>query len=78
MAWVGRVAFAYGTPCFFMGKAEVEWFLTCLAAERGVSASTRNQAFSALLFLNCHVLEVELDWIGTWSAPRSRTGRCSR
>ena len=34
-----------------MGGAEVEAFLTHLAVERHVSASTQNQAFSALLFL---------------------------
>jgi hypothetical protein len=33
-----------------MGGAEVEAFLTHLAVERHVSASTQNQAFSALLF----------------------------
>ena len=38
-----------------MGAAEVEAFLTHLAAEDHVAASTQNQAFSALLFLS-HVL----------------------
>ncbi len=33
-----------------MGAAEVEAFLTMLATERHVSASTHNQALSALLF----------------------------
>ena len=36
-----------------MGNAEVEPFLTDLATKRLVSASTQNQAFSALLFLAC-------------------------
>ncbi len=34
-----------------MGAAEVRGFLSHLALERQVSASTQNQAFSALLFL---------------------------
>ncbi len=34
-----------------MGAAEVEAFLTYLAVERTVAASTQNQALAALLFL---------------------------
>ncbi|MBO9394011.1 integron integrase [Caldilinea sp.] len=44
-----------------MGAAEVEAFLTHLATEGHVSASTQNQAFSALLFLYRKVLHRELD-----------------
>lgn len=43
------------------GRAEVKGFLENLAVERGVSASTQNQAFSALLFLFEHVLERSLE-----------------
>ncbi len=43
-----------------MGAAEIEAFLTHLATVRNVSASTQNQAFSALLFLYNHVLHKEL------------------
>ncbi|HEY5893195.1 MAG TPA: phage integrase N-terminal SAM-like domain-containing protein [Chthoniobacterales bacterium] len=39
-----------------MGAAEVTQFLTHLAAERDVAASTQNQALSALLFLYSTVL----------------------
>lgn len=46
-----------------MGAAEVEDFLTHLAVERNVSASTQNQAKSALLFLYKEVLEMELPWL---------------
>ncbi|NOT12198.1 MAG: integron integrase [Methylococcaceae bacterium] len=46
-----------------MGAAEVEAFLTHLAVERNVSASTQNQAKSALLFLYKEVLELELPWL---------------
>jgi hypothetical protein len=34
-----------------MGKVEVEAFLTALAVERNVAASTQGQALAALLFL---------------------------
>lgn len=43
-----------------MGPAEVGAFLSHLATERGVSASTQNQARSALLFLYRAVLGAEL------------------
>jgi integron integrase len=46
-----------------MGAAEVEQFLTHLAVNRKVSASTQNQAKSALLFLYKEVLAVELPWL---------------
>jgi integron integrase len=42
-----------------MGAAEVSAFLTHLAVDGEVSASTQNQAFSALLFLYRHVLGAE-------------------
>ncbi|WP_020475816.1 integron integrase [Zavarzinella formosa] len=40
-----------------MGVAEINQFLTHLAVEGGVSASTQNQAFSAIMFLYQKVLE---------------------
>jgi integron integrase len=46
-----------------MGAAEVEAFLTHLAVEGRVSASTQNQAKSALLFLYREVLAIELPWL---------------
>jgi len=46
-----------------MGKREVEQFLTYLATKRSVSASTQNQALSALLFLYQKVLEIEIGWV---------------
>ncbi len=44
-----------------IGEPEIETFLSHLAVERNVSASTQNQAFCALLFLYREVLGVELD-----------------
>lgn len=46
-----------------MGAREVEAFLTHLAVERNVAASTQNQALAAILFLYREVLGVELDWL---------------
>ena len=46
-----------------MGATELEAFLTHLAVVRQVSASTQNQAKSALLFLYKQVLGVELPWL---------------
>jgi len=44
-----------------MGSAEIEAFLTYLAVDQHVAASTQNQALSALLFLYREVLRKELD-----------------
>jgi integron integrase len=46
-----------------MGEAEIEAFLTHLAVEERVAASTQNQALSAILFLYRHVLRRDLDWL---------------
>jgi len=46
-----------------MGAAEVEAYLSHLATVREVSASTQNQALSALLFLYREVLGITLPWL---------------
>jgi integron integrase len=46
-----------------MGAPEVTRFLTALAVQGKVAASTQNQALSALLFLYRRVLEVDLPWL---------------
>ena len=46
-----------------LGAAELEQFLTHLAVERNVAASTQNQAKSALLFLYKEVLKIDLPWL---------------
>jgi len=48
-----------------MGKVEIAIFFTHLAVNRHVSASTQNQAFSALLFLYQEVLKIDLERIQT-------------
>lgn len=46
-----------------LGPAEIEVFLSHLATRRHVSASTQNQALSAILFLYKKVLEIDLPWM---------------
>jgi integron integrase len=46
-----------------MGAAEVEAFLSHLAVDRQVSASTQNQAKSAILYLYKQVLQQDLPWL---------------
>lgn len=56
-----------------MGPAHIEAFLTHLAVEGHVAASTQNQARSALLFLYREVLEKDLEALdGVVSAQRPR------
>jgi integron integrase len=44
-----------------MGILEIRQFITHLVSEKKVSASTQNQALSAILFLYRHVLHIQLD-----------------
>jgi len=46
-----------------MGEHELTQFLSALAVDRQVSASTQNQALCALLFLYRHVLDQHLGWL---------------
>ena len=46
-----------------MGRKEVEAFLTHLAVNRQVAASTQNVALAAILFLYLKVLGLELPWL---------------
>lgn len=55
-----------------MGAAEVEAFLNMLANERRVSASTHNQALSAILFLYREVLGIDLPWLDGVNRPAQK------
>jgi len=46
-----------------LGAPEVEAFLTHLAVNRNVAASTQNQALAAILFLYKEVLAIDLPWL---------------
>ena len=56
-----------------MGGPEVEQFLTQLAVKGRVSASTQNQALSALLFLYRQTLEIDLPWLSNVIRARTPT-----
>ena len=62
--WVRRFILFHGKrhPAE-MSEQEISAFLTHLAVEKNVAASTQNQAFSALLFLYQQVLDRKLDFI---------------
>lgn len=55
-----------------MGSEDVNAFLTRLAVELPVSASTQNQALSALLFLDRELLERDQDLKGVLLRARAR------
>lgn len=52
-----------------MGAAEVQAFLSYLANERKIAASTHKQALCALLFLYKQVLQVDLPWMEQLHRP---------
>jgi len=55
-----------------MREAEIEEFLSYLAVDRQVAASTQNQAFAAILFLYEKVLEIKLERIDALRAQRKK------
>ena len=62
--WIKRYIFFHGRRHpGEMGATEVTMFLTHLARDRSVSASTQNQALSSLLFLYGQVLDIKLPWM---------------
>jgi len=64
VAWVRRyILFHEKRHPADMGEAEIARFLSGLATQGRVSASTQNQALSALLFLYQEVLGGRLDWM---------------
>ena len=64
IAWIRRYIVFHGKrhPAE-MGAPEVAQFLSSLAVDGKVAASTQNQALSALLFLYRHVLHQDLPWL---------------
>ncbi|MBY0232773.1 MAG: phage integrase N-terminal SAM-like domain-containing protein [Gemmataceae bacterium] len=77
LAWIEQYIHFSKTPQGFrhprdLGATEVTAFLTYLAVERHVSASTQNQALGALLFLYQKVLEKDIGRLDAVRAKRSR------
>lgn len=65
--WIRRfVLFRGKRHPWEMGGGEIQEFLSHLANERNVAASTQNQALSAIFFLYKEVLKLELPWLGTF------------
>lgn len=52
-----------------MDAKDIEAFLTMLSTERHISASTHNQALSAILFLYREVLAIDLPWLDNINRP---------
>jgi integron integrase len=75
LGWVSRfLAFVGSADMARLTEQELKRFLSHLAVERRVSASTQNQAFNALLFLFRNVLGVEIRGLDS-VVPARRTRR---
>ncbi|APB33131.1 integron integrase, partial [Gloeomargarita lithophora Alchichica-D10] len=74
LLWIRRyIHFHHRRNSRNIGGSEINAFLTYLAVEEKVAASTQNQALSALLFLYREVLHLELDLnLDAVRAKRSR------
>jgi integron integrase len=74
LGWIRRFILANGRRHpRELGGGEVERFLSQLAVQGKVSASTQNQALSALLFLYRKVLGIDLPWME--NVTRARRGQ---
>jgi len=64
VAWIRRYILFHGKRHpMEMGAPEITRFLSFLAVDGKVAASTQNQALSALLFLYREVLELDVPWL---------------
>jgi integron integrase len=64
VAWIRRYIFFHGKRHpGDMGAPEITRFLSSLAVDSNVAASTQNQALSALLFLYRDVLDLDVPWL---------------
>jgi len=64
LKWIKRYIKYHGnSPPREMGPTEIEAFLNDLANVGQVSASTQNQALSAILFLYKKILKIDLPWL---------------
>ena len=75
VAWIRRYILFHGKrhPSG-MGAPELTTFLSSLAVDANVAASTQNQALSALLFLYREVLDQEVPWLDAVVRARDRYG----
>jgi integrase len=63
VAWIRRYILFHGKHPSEMGAPELTSYLSSLAVDGNVAASTQNQALSALLFLYREVLDQEVPWL---------------
>src|SRR5690554_4462266 len=64
VSWVRRFILFHGKRHpRDMGAPEIETFLSHLAVNGRVAASTQNQALAAILFLYKEVLDIDLPWM---------------
>jgi integrase len=64
VAWIRRYILFHGKRHpMEMGAPEITRFLSFLAVDGKVAASTQNHALSALLFLYREVLELDIPWL---------------
>lgn len=76
IGWVVRYhSYAQKLPRELASEKKFEAFLTMLAREREVSATTQNQAFNAIVYLYKHVLERPLGDVSALRAKRSTFAR---
>ena len=74
VAWIRRYIFHSKRHPAEMGAPELTRFLSSLAVDRKVAASTQNQGLSGLLFLYRAVLEMDLPWLDDSCARNARNG----
>ena len=73
VAWILRyIRFHHKRQPAEMGAPELTRFLSSLAIEGKVAASTQNQALCALLFLYRQLLDLEVPWLQGRAGPASR------
>jgi integron integrase len=73
LGWITRfILFHHKRHPREMGMPEINAFLTHLATQRRVAASTQNQALSALLFLYRQVLQVDLEAVASLPPVRAK------
>ena len=73
LQWIKRFIFSHGKRHpKAMGEPEVQAFLTHLAADRLVAASTQNQALGALLFMYQKVLGRDLEFMAGFERAQRR------
>jgi len=76
--WIKRLIFFHNKKHpLEMGEKEIGEFITHLAKNEKVSASTQNQALYAIVFLYKNVLKKELDDTIQYTGQKAKKTTCS-